>query len=640
MTTTEKISLYLIDYLKVKVKDFKIDNRPKIKTFTCPICNHHKLSAIIIPGTTKLRCVKCNKTYGDIFSIVKLLEVDKKEYTQEQLEKHIINLLKLEIKTEKEVEKLLEFYEKNGFDLVPVARNQKIPVELDWVNKTHKDKKEWQQWLSEGLNFGVKTGKISGITIIDIDQKEIPEDLQKLLSYNTLYQKTNKGTQFIYKYVEELPTTRIEGYKTDILNDKKQSVLPPSIVEGNSREIILNEIEEMPKELIDFIKSKITVLVKSFSEKLKEDIQTDTINLADFNMKPIEEGSRTSFLLRFGGILRKELNINQTGYTLSAINRYLCRPSLPVRELDNVVNSLDRYVTHDETELALKILQYMKVVEEAGSRDIKEAIGELGAEGKQRIEKAIKYLVKEGFLFKKKRIYQLIKKAEWKETFMDEGKQIDFNVPYFNNYAVFRGGDMIVVGARTGAGKTHVSMNIIKNLVAQGKKPCYISLESGSRFVTIAKALGLKEGDFKFCIHFSPTDVELEENSITIIDWLLPDDYALTDKIYKYFAEQLVKKGGLLIVFAQLMQNGDFFAKNMIDLFPAFVVKFLSEDETGINSYFQITKIREPRLKMKYGKIPCIYDFETKELKMIDEKLSKKIETEAKYSEVTVTKYE
>jgi SOS response regulatory protein OraA/RecX len=620
MTIKDKVLTYIIDYIKLKVECFIIDEKTKIKRFTCPICKNEKLTAILIPGTYKLRCLNCNKNYGNLFEVVKVLEKDKENYTDEQIEKYIIDLLKLTIKTDLQVKDLFEYYEKNNFDLVPVVKNQKNPIELGWTEKVHKNKKEWEEWIYDGLNIGVKTGKSSNITIVDVDTKEIPEDLHKLLSYTTLYQITNKGTQFIYKYVETLPTTRIDEYKTDILNDKKQSVFPPSTVENNQREIFLNEIEEMPQALLDFLKSKITVVVKSFSDKLKEDIQEDHINLSEFNMSPIQEGNRTNFMLRFGGILRKELNINQTAYTLSLFNRYLCKPSLPIKELDNVINSLDRYTKFDEMELALKILQYMKVVEEAGSRDIKEALGELGAEGKQRIEKAIKYLTKEGFLFKKGRIFKLVKKADWKEQFMDDGKKIDFIMPYLDDYAVFRSGDLAVIGARTGAGKTHVSMNIIKRLVQQNKKPCYISLESGSRFISIATALGLKEGDFKYCIHFSPTDVELEKDSITIIDWLLPDDYALTDKLYKHFAEQLVKQGGILIVFAQLMQNGEFFAKNMIDLFPAFVAKFLYEDDSGVNSYFQITKIREPKSRVKLGKIPCFYDFESKELKMIEEK--------------------
>jgi hypothetical protein len=620
MTNKDKVLSSIIEYIKLKVNSFMIDEKTKIKRFTCPICLNDKLSAILIPGTYKLRCLNCNKNYGTLFEVVKLLEKDKEVYTDEQLEKYIIDLLKLNIKIDIDIKTLLDYYENNQFDLVPVVKNQKNPIELGWTEKTHRDRKEWEEWIFDGLNIGVKTGKLSNITIVDVDTKEIPEDLHKLLSYNTLYQITNKGTQFIYKYVESLPTTRIDEYKTDILNDKKQSVFPPSTVENNQREIFLNNIEEMPQALLDFLKSKITVVVKSFSDKLKEDIQKDNLNLSEFNMSPILEGNRNNFMLRFGGILRKELNINQTAYTLSLFSRYFCKPSLHMKELDNVINSLDRYTKFDETELALKILQYMKIVEEAVSLDIREALGEKTAEGKQRVEKAIKYLVKEGFLFKKGRTFKLIKKAEWKETFMDDGKQIDFVMPYFNDYAIFRDGDLLIIGARTGAGKTHVAMNIIKKLVAQNKKPCYISLESGSRFITIAKALGLKEGDFKFCIHFSPTDVELEKNSITIIDWLLPDDYALTDKLYKHFAEQLVKQGGILIVFAQLMQNGEFFAKNMVDLFPAFVAKFLYEEEDkGENSYFKITKIREPKSKIKLGKIPCFYDFESKELRMVGE---------------------
>lgn len=620
MTNKEKLLLYILEYLKLKIKDFKIDNRGKQKVFNCPICNQ-EYSCILIPNVYKVRCFKCNKTFGNIFDLVKLLEEDKKDFTEEQLIIYLRNVLNLqEIKTDNELENLLSFYQKNNFDLVPVARGQKNPIEQNWTNKNHTDRKEWEEWISSGINIGVKTGKISNITIIDIDTSIIPEDIKKLLDLNTCYMKTNKGFQYFYKYTDSLPNTRIDEYKLDILNDGKQSVIPPSIVDSFSRQIFLNDIKEIPENLRVFLKSKITVVVSSFSDRLKEDIKADTLDLNKLNLKPVEEGNRNSFLLHFGGILRKELNITQTGFTLHLANKLFCRPQLSLKEVDNIVNSLDRYITHDENELALKILQYMKIVEEASSRDIREALGEMNAEGKQRIEKAIKFLIKEGFLLKKRREFHLIKRAEWKEQFVEDGRKIDFIMPYFDDFATFRNSDMAIIGAKTGSGKTHLAMNIIKNLVLQGKKPCYISLESGSRFVNIAMTLGLKEGDFKWCIHFNPADIELEENAITIIDWLLPDDYAMTDKLYKYFAEQLVKKGGVLIVFAQLMQNNDFFAKNMIDLFPSFVAKFVYEDETGVNSYFQITKIREPRTKIKSGKIPCIYDFESKELKMIDEK--------------------
>ena len=51
-------------------------------------------------------------------------------------------------------------------------------------------------------------------------------------------------------------------------------------MDGIGRYIKNDHIEEIPKELKDFLKSKITIPnLKSFSEKLKEEIQTEDFNL-------------------------------------------------------------------------------------------------------------------------------------------------------------------------------------------------------------------------------------------------------------------------------------------------------------------------------------------------------------------------
>lgn len=618
----EKILDNIIDYLKEKIPNFKTKTRGKFTVFTCPKCNKEGETALIIPNTKKIRCTHCNEVWS-FTDVIKIVEPMVRDETEYDIVEHVRDTLKLETSTEEELKNALDFYEKNGFDLVPIVRNNKNPIELSWTSKTHKNRKEWEDWLKDGLNIGVKSGKVSNITIVDIDQEEIPQEISDKLP-PTLYQKTGKGHHIFFKYCDELKNTRIQELKTDILNDGKQAVIYPSVVDESIREITFNEIAEMPKELLEVLKSKTSIPLKTFSEKVKEEIQSEEINPEELEIKPVEEGNRNSFLIKFGGILRKEMNLSQTSYTLDLINKFFCKPPVTVRELDAIVGQLDRYISFDETDLALNILNYMKIVEEASSRDIQEALGEKGANQKQRLEKAIKYLTKEGFLFKKRRAYHLIKKAEWRTEFLKDSEKIDFIFPYFNDYAIFRNGDITIIGAKSGTGKTILAMNMIKRLVEQGKTPYYISLESGSRFLMHASALGLNEGTFKYCTHFKPEDISLEKNAITIIDWLLPDDYSMVDKLYKHFAEEMFKQGGQLIVFTQLMQNGEFFAKNMVDLFASFVCKFLYDDEHGEYSHFQITKVRESASKTRFGKIVCKYDFEKKRLNEIsDEEINK-----------------
>jgi len=625
MLAQDYVLSHVIDYLKLKCPDFKCETRGKQIRCTCPVCKLDQISANTIKNSNSLFCQFCGKNVGDLFTFVKILEEDKAQWSDEAILVYVRDLLKLPVDLPNEVSRIFEAYARFGFDIIPIVRDEKIPIEKEWTTKERRDKARWLEWIEDTLNVGVKTGKCSNLTIIDIDTQEVPEVLKNC---KTLIQKSTKGYHYFFQYEEDIPVTRIDELKIDILNNGKQCVIHPSVVNGDKRtlnmtaqEMLEYDIPKMPKEVKEFIQNKITMPgLKAFSERVKEDLA-----LGEFNLELVGEGSRNTFLIHLGGMLRKELNKEQVGLVVNLTNRHFLKPPLPQKEIDNLINQLDKYTVFDEQEIAVKILNYMKIVEESNSRDIREALGEMGAEGKQRVEKAISYLVKEGFIIKKRRIYHLIKKATWKDTWIDEDTKIDFNMPYFDNYAVFRDGDLIVIGAKTGAGKTHLAMNMVKQLAEQGKKPYYISLESGSRFLKIAKELGMKEADFKWCIHFSPEDVELEKRAITIIDWVLPDDYANTDKLYKRFAEQLVKQGGTLIVFAQLMQNGEFFAKNMIDLFPSFVTKFLYTDEEGINSEFVITKIREPKTKIKSYRIPCIYNFEDKTLKPVTDQETFKI---------------
>ena len=343
-----------------------------------------------------------------------------------------------------------------------------------------------------------------------------------------------------------------------------------------------------------------------------KDIKTE-----DFNIGIIKEGSRNNVFIRLGGILRKAFDINQTKNILNLLNKHFCNPSLSGKEFDNIIVQLDKYKEYDDMIVVNKILQHLLIVEEANARDIKDSLGYT----KKKVEDTLSYLLKEQYIVKKRGMFHIIKKVQWTDTFMDEGKEIDYKMPYFYDHAIFREGDMIVIGGTQKVGKTHIAVNIIKRLVAQGKKPRYFNLESGSRYAIIARQIGLVEGNFwrnKECI--SPELIELEKDAITIIDWLLPDDYAATDKLYKYFAQQLIKNGGTLIIFVQLKNNGDFFAPNMIAFFPAFVCRYFYTDvNSGKDGFFKIDYMREPIFNVKTANIPCIYDWATKELKRVDE---------------------
>lgn len=608
------IEAYLKDYLVAK--GYNLKKSGQVTQLECPYCKKTPSSAIIPPRCNFASCFACGAKRKTIFDFVRDFE---KIEAEDDIIQHVKDLLGLSIETKKDLaynDEVLKYYESQGFDMVPVARNKKNPIEMDWVNKSHKYPDEWKRWLADGCNIGVKTGERSGILVIDIDCRPTPPELLPLLG-ETLIQETPKGTHYFYKYTPELSKTRINDLKTDIETNGGQVLLYPSIVDGASRKIqSMCAIAEMPKPLLDFLKARITVPLKSFSEKIKEDIQTE-----EFNLKLIDEGSRNASLIKLGGLFRKELNVQQTEHVLNVLNTHACESPLHPKEISAMVKSLSRYVQFDEQELAHKVLTYLKDVEECQRTEIAMAImGTNRGEDKMRIDKVLKFLCKEQYILKKGRNYCIIKKLEWKETLLDVGKPVDFKVPYFDDCAKFCYEDMILVCARNKVGKTSISVNMIKQLVDQGITPYLINLERGGRFAKIALQLGLKDGDFKHSFCSDPTAIELEKNAVTIIDWLLITDKSETDVVFKHFIEQLNKQGGFLIIFQQLKDDNSYFAPNMAKQFPALAVRYMYDDERdGTYGKFVIDVIREPKGQMKSWEIPCKYDYQTKIFERIDQ---------------------
>ena len=118
-----------------------------------------------------------------------------------------------------------------------------------------------------------------------------------------------------------------------------------------------------------------------------------------------------------------------------------------------------------------------------------------------------------------------------------------------------------------------------------------------------------------------PEKVLLRPNAVTIYDWVRPpqDEYAKTASIFNYFVEQLEKTRGNMICFVQLKEGEGFFAPNLIGQFPALLGKYLYSSEDGTNTFFDICDVRDPIKKGKHFKVPCVYNWDTKEVLRTDE---------------------
>jgi len=660
------------EYLTLKgIKPTKVG---KMIMFTCPFCEAG--TANTIPNSTTLNCLSCKKRFN-LIDIVKKLE--NKEGSDDEIIEYLKELLKIDgVVTKKEENKekeLLAFYEKSEFDLVPVAvicpycskgvltngtkclkcegtgNYGKNPIEKAWTTKSHKNKEEWGQWLSNELNLGVKTGKISNITVVDVDTKDIPKELSKWLSIDnpiTLTQITKNGYHFFFKYDSDFPKTRIDEYKIDMENDGGQVVISPSKTSLYKRYFVnLQKIIEMPTELKKILQDKITVPRKTHSEKIKEDIQSENfkINPADFLLKNNNlEGCCNASFIKLGGILRKNLNIKQTAFVLQLLNRHLLEHPMDDRSIDSMVQELDNYIVFDEHELAHEILEHIKEVKEITKSDLELSMldGFSKGEGKKRFNKTLQYLLKEDKITQRGKHIKLIEDLDWTDTLINEGTPVGFKVPYFHDYAYFCKGDIIILGSQKKYGKTHLAMNMIKRLVKQGIKPYYVYNEKqGGRFAKIAMHLGLKEGDFWKARCSDPEGLILKPNSVTIYDWVRPnkkEGFARTDLLFNDLVQKAEKTDSFLICFVQLRRDNTFFASDQIGQDTSLLSRYIYEkDNEGTYTKFVLDDTRERKFSAHTIEIPSVYNTTTKEVKLIEEldeqeqkQIRKKLEKERK----------
>lgn len=163
----------------------------------------------------------------------------------------------------------------------------------NWEDELHKN----GEWCND---FGVKTGKVSGITVIDFDDAEsyfdFCQDVPDFKDYFTV--KSRKGCHVYCKYDPRLINTTdvLKDFKgVDIRNDGGVILCPPSsytLPDGTviNYEFLGGEIREIPEFLLENIKPE-----KLRSEPIQEIapttsgiVPTDKILIKVVNALPIE----------------------------------------------------------------------------------------------------------------------------------------------------------------------------------------------------------------------------------------------------------------------------------------------------------------------------------------------------------------
>ena len=206
-------------------------------------------------------------------------------------------------------------------------------------NDATTDEPQIMKWWTEvpDANIGIRTGKVSGISVLDIDRDKGGFILIKEFDVPaTLYSHTGGGGQHhIYQYDEKIPTTVAFRSGIDFRSDGGYIVAPPSNhISGNKYDWHDESLNPAPAP--DWMKTK---------GKYKTAPPIPEI---------IPDGQRNATLTSLAGTMRRR------GASQGAIEKALleenkrCDPPLDEEKVLVIAKSVSRYEPHQETEDAAK----------------------------------------------------------------------------------------------------------------------------------------------------------------------------------------------------------------------------------------------------------------------------------------------
>jgi len=333
--------------------------------------------------------------------------------------------------------KIFEFYKKHNFLFVPLFPGKKNPAAK--AGQSWKDLIVPFEELESTKHIGLVTGKESGVTVVDIDTRPLPEELKSLVDSGP-FQKTGKGYHFLYLYDKEILQTQDPILHIDIRNDGGQIVVAPTKVDTDK---VLRKWFNLDKPI-----GKIKPEFKEWLLKNRTPVKEEFKDLLDYDPKlsPFKKGERhTSFML-LGGKLRKILNARQLSYAMRVLGSHCFSPPLEEKDLGPRIKDLTSYTKQDTEGLQGRVKNYLNMVQEGTVRDIQESLGEPKVE----IEEVLRALLDKQELIKKSRLYSVVEQVEWEHSLDMTEINVPYKIPYFDGYMPFAWQDTILLGTPTG----------------------------------------------------------------------------------------------------------------------------------------------------------------------------------------------
>jgi hypothetical protein len=443
------------------------------------------------------------------------------------------------IETEnKQLTSALYYLNKCNFSVIP-AKNDKRPL-IQWqeFQKQKPPESVVRKWWGEQYKFAniaIITGKVSNLTVLDVDTSEGKQKLHDLLPdtfVTPIVDTPGKGEHFYCQYQEGVTNAVRFMPGCDIRSEGGYVIAPPS-ADARGRwkwregcKIGTVDFAQLPMSVLDYIYAFIKEggAGGTFQNQALQSVTSVTKRYIDFT-----EGHRddtifhvTNCLVK-GGMPQEEIE-----QFLYIIANKVCDPPFPQRDIPEKIKSALKRSENRERNLAQEISEWVSVT--TGYISVTECDKELQIVTKE--QKANRRLV--FHRLSESKIIQRVESrpgvyrrvdADYQEIeieAIDDQPGLDIELPLFlHQHVEIMPKDLIVFAGVTNSGKTAILLDAAR-LNQRKFKVFYFSSEMGKHALKKRwrKRDPYTKGNFKFIEGM---------NAENVLDWLKPDDVNIID---------------------------------------------------------------------------------------------------------------
>lgn len=455
-----------------------------------------------------------------------------------------------------------------GYSVIPVKEDGSKKPYVKWERyQTEKASPEtikmwWQSFPNAAI--GIVTGKISGISVIDVDLHKMSDE--EVVDYQDKFTEIltptamspRKGLHYYFQYCPDLPNKPNIYKHVDGRNDGNYIIAPPSIGYSwiNGKKITDLQLGIIP---ISYTNSFYLYISNNINKGYSNNYQqlSTTVN------SKIQQGIRDEELFHLANILSKGHATKEEIYKyLWLTGTYCCEPPFPEDEIIAKIESAMKRQDIKTRNLAEEVREW--ALSTNGNFVLTDVNRELQLSTRSDYQAAnmeLGRLCKAGLLERvgeKRGCYRKVEAVVFEDFQNVDFTKFEIKLPFaFEKYVDIFPGDLITYAGVRNAGKTALALEIAR--LNMNHYPVYYfskEMNKQSLNVRLSKAddMDIRDWKFKFSSDISSFADAIQPDAINIIDYLEVDDgeyFKMADLLKKIHAKLNGKNKSIGIVMLQ-----------------------------------------------------------------------------------------